>query len=147
MLKLAKTKKKLRNIPREINFLGKVRWLFSNNPKHELNKKLSHLNQRKKEIKLMQKQLKKNVDNLHNHTIKLASLQKHIFTNHEETLEELKQLKEFKKEKQEIEKVLISLHNLLGHIPDKVADDFVKSKDFSLFEKVMSKHFKDYSYR
>lgn len=129
---------------KKLRFASKLRWMFSDNPKHELNKKLEQLNTKKNELKQFENQLKTNVDKLHQETIRLAQLQKHIHTNHENTLKELEELKAFKSEKSDVEHVIKSIHHLIGHVPDHVADEFVNSKDFSRFQKVMCKHFKDY---
>jgi len=39
-----------------------------------------------------------------------------------------------------IKKVLLMTDNLLGNLPEEVIDEFVKSKDFALYEKVISKY-------
>jgi hypothetical protein len=39
-----------------------------------------------------------------------------------------------------IKKVLLITDNLLGNLPEEVIDEFVKSKDFALYEKVISKY-------
>ena len=135
---------KKQKTPRKMNFINKVKWLFSNNPKHQMNQKVNELDEKGKQVKQLEKQLKINVDKLQNQTIKLAQLQKHFHTNHEKTLKETKELKEFKKEKKEIEHTIKILHNFIGHIPDNIADEFVNSKEFSRFQRTLCKHFKDY---
>lgn len=142
-----KYKTKKENLPRKISLLNRLRWVLKNNPKHEMNKREFQLDLKRREIKAMENGLKKHVDKLHSHTIRLAGLQRHIFTNHEQTLKEIEELKEFKKEKRDVEEVLKSLHHLLGHVPDEIADEFSKTKDFKTFQKVMGKHFKDYHIR
>ncbi len=130
-----------------MGFCSKFKWLFSSNPKHEINKKMFQLDLKKREIKSLERGLKTNVNKLQDHTIKLVQLQKHFHTNHNKTLKEVQELKEFKQEKKEIDKVLKSLHNLLAHVPDEVAEEFAQSKEFLTFEKVMAKHFKEYRIR
>jgi len=39
-----------------------------------------------------------------------------------------------------IKKVLLMTDNLLGNLPEEVIDEFVKSKDFALYEKVINKY-------
>ena len=39
-----------------------------------------------------------------------------------------------------IKKVLLMTDNLLGNLPEEVIDEFVKSKDFALNEKVINKY-------
>ncbi len=147
MLKLTKSNKKNKTenkSPKKLNFVSKLRWVFSNNPKHEINKKHSQLIERKKETKQLEKQLKTHTDKLHKETIRLAQLQKHFHTNHDKILKEIEELKLFKKEKADVEHTIKILHQFIGHLPDDVADEFVRSKDFSRFQKVLCKHFKDY---
>jgi len=145
VLKLAKSNKKnKRSEPKKLSLFSKLAWLFSDNPKHEATKKISGLMKRKRELKELEQHLKQNVDKLHKETIRLAQLQKHFHTNHEKTLREVEELKEFKKEKQDIEHAIKILHHFIGHLPDDVADEFVSSKDFTKFQKVLCKHFKDY---
>ena len=40
----------------------------------------------------------------------------------------------------DIEKVLLMTDNLLGNLPEEIIDEFVKSKDFALYEKVINKY-------
>ncbi len=52
--------------------------------------------------------------------------------------------KEMKKEDfildEDIKKILLMTDNLLGNLPEEVIDEFVKSKDFALYEKVINKY-------
>ena len=41
---------------------------------------------------------------------------------------------------EDIKKILLMTDNLLGDLPEKVIDEFVKSKDFVLYEKVINKY-------
>ena len=41
---------------------------------------------------------------------------------------------------EDIKKILLMTDNLLGNLPEEVIDEFVKSKDFALYEKVISKY-------
>jgi len=41
---------------------------------------------------------------------------------------------------EDIKKILLMTDNLLGNLPEKVIDEFVKSKDFALYEKVINKY-------
>lgn len=145
---MTKSKKTTRRSspPKTIGFFKKLKWIFTSNPKHEISKKQFHLDLRKREIKAMERGLKTNVDKLHDHTIKLAKLQKHIFTNHEQTYKELEELKEFHQEKKEIEHVLVKLNHLLGHIPDEIAEEFSDSKDFQKFKRIMAKYIDEYKH-
>ena len=41
---------------------------------------------------------------------------------------------------EDIKKILLMTDNLLGNLPEEVIDEFVKSKDFALYEKVINKY-------
>ena len=41
---------------------------------------------------------------------------------------------------EDIKKILLITDNLLGNLPEKIIDEFVKSKDFALYEKVINKY-------
>ena len=53
-------------------------------------------------------------------------------------------LEELEKEEpvtdEDIRITLSTLNNLLSNLPDKVIDDFAKTKEFSIYEKVMRKY-------
>jgi len=97
-----------------------------------------------KEEKLKQKKLKEKKRELEKHkektsdTLKVTDKEpkemRHFISSKKETIEVNPLLDD------DVRKVLIITDNLLEKLPEDVIDDFVKSKDFGLYEKVISKY-------
>ncbi len=108
----------------------------------QLMDKAEHLIEKEKALKLKEKELHREIDNLYKDSMVVDNLREFVDQKHAKLKEYEHKVKTHDQELDEVKRVLRTVDALLERLPEKEIEKFVKSKQFKLYKEVIEKYVK-----